>query len=101
MFGNKIQADYDELANVANQFAQEAAGVEQLKAKIMSLVGELEGGGWIGRGAQSFYSEMYDLVEPSLSRLVDALESAAEVTKRVSQIIQNAEQEASTMFGRR
>lgn len=97
-FGNKIQANYDELDNIANQFAQQAAGVEQQTAKIMGIVQELEGGGWIGRGAQAFYNEMNDMVRPGLQRLSRALEDASRVTKEISQVIQQAEQEASGRF---
>ncbi len=100
-FGNKVQADYDELNNIANQFAQEAAGVEQLTNQIMSLVGELEGGGWIGRGADAFYSEMHDLVEPGLQRLARALEDASNATKQIVNIMSQAEHEASNLFSRR
>ncbi len=98
VFGHKIQADYDELANIANQFAQEAAGVEQQTAKIMGLVGELEAGGWIGLGANAFYGEIYDLVEPGLQKLSRALEDAANATKQIAQMVQQAEQEASGRF---
>lgn len=100
-FGVKIQADYDELANIANQFAQEAAGVEQLMNQISSLVGELEGGGWIGRGADAFYAEMHDLVEPGLHRLAQALEDGGNAVKQISNILSQAEQEASSFFSRR
>lgn len=96
--GNKIQADYDELAAIANQFTQEAAGVEQLMNQITSLVGQLEGGGWIGRGANAFYSEMHDLVNPGLDRLVRALEDAGSATKQISNILSQAEQDASFKF---
>jgi WXG100 family type VII secretion target len=96
--GNKVQADYDELANIANQFAQESSSTEQLVNQIMSLVGELEGGGWIGRGAQAFYAEMHDEVEPGLRRLIQALEDAANAVKQISNIISQAEQEASMKF---
>jgi WXG100 family type VII secretion target len=97
----KIQADYDELNNIANQFSQESAGIEQLLGQIMNLVGELEGGGWVGRGAQAFYGEMHDLVEPGLKRLVQALENASNATKQVSNILSQAEHEASSLFARR
>lgn len=98
--GHKIQADYDELGNIANQFAQEASATEQLTNQIMSLVGELEGGGWIGRGADSFYAEMHDMVEPGLQRLARALEDASSAVKQASNILSQAEQEASSLFGR-
>ncbi len=99
--GGKIQADYDELANIANAFLQEASGIEQLTNQVMSLVGELEHGGWIGRGADAFYGEMHDLVEPGLLRLSRALEEAGGAIRQISNIISQAEQEASSLFGRR
>jgi len=100
-FGGKIQADYDELAAIANQFAQEAAAAEQLANRLRSLVGELEGGGWIGRGADAFYGEMHDLVEPGLDRLIRALEDGGSAIKQISTLISNAEQDASSLFNRR
>ncbi len=97
-FGGKIQADYDELAAIANEFAQEAAAAEQLANRLKSLVGELESGGWIGRGADAFYSEMHDLVEPGFDRLVRALEDGSSAIKQISNILSNAEQDASSLF---
>ena len=99
MPGFKVQADYDELNAIANEFMQEAAGVEQLLNQINNLVGELEGGGWIGRGAQAFYGEMHDLVDPGMQRLVRALEDGGSAIKQISNILSNAEQEASSLFG--
>jgi WXG100 family type VII secretion target len=99
MPGFKVQADYDELSAIANEFMQEAAGVEQLLNQINNLVGELEGGGWIGRGAQAFYGEMHDLVDPGMQRLVRALEDGGSAIKQISNILSNAEQEASGLFG--
>jgi WXG100 family type VII secretion target len=98
MAGQKIQADYDELSQIANQFAQESSAAEQLMNQIQNLVGQLEGGGWIGRGAQSFYSEMHDEVEPGLRRMVQALEDASSAIKQISDLISQAEQEASMKF---
>jgi WXG100 family type VII secretion target len=95
----KIQADYDELAAIANQFAQEATSTEQLTNQIMNLVGQLEGGGWIGRGADAFYNEMHDLVEPGLTRLARALEDAGSAVKQINNIMTNAEHDASSLFG--
>jgi len=99
--GQKIQANYDELTSIANLFAQESSAAEQLMNQIMSLVGELEGGGWIGRGADAFFAEMHDEVEPALQRMVQALEDASSSVKQISSIISQAEQEASGLFSRR
>ncbi len=98
--GSKVQADYDELANIASQFAQESSAAQQLMTQITNLVGQLEGGGWIGRGAQAFYAEMHDEVEPGLRRLVQALEDASSSIKQISSIVSQAEQEASSLFSR-
>lgn len=97
-FGGKIQANYDELNNIANQFMQEASAASDLTNKIQNLVSDLEGGGWIGRGAENFYAEMYDLVFPGLERLSQALEQAGQATKKVADIISQAEQDASGQF---
>ena len=97
-FGGKIQANYDELTSIANQFAQEAASIEQLLNKVQSLVGDLQNGGWIGRGANSFFSEMNDEVFPAVGRLVHALEDAGNATKQIGNIVSQAEHEASTLF---
>ncbi len=101
MPGSKIQANYDDLASIANQFAQESSATEQLTNQILSLVGELEGGGWIGKGAESFYAELHDEVEPGLNRLVQALDDASSAIKQISNIVSQAEQEASGWFNRR
>ncbi len=97
-FGGKIQANYDELSNIANQFVQESGAVADLTGKMQSLVSDLEGGGWIGRGAESFYAEMYDLIFPGLERLAQALEDAGQATKQISNIVSQAEHEASGVF---
>ena len=97
----KIQADYDELASIANEFGHEAAAAEQLVNNIVNMVGALEGGGWIGRGAEAFYSEMHDMVEPGMQRLVRALEDASSALKQISNIISQAENEASGLFRNR
>lgn len=98
--GRKIQADYDELANIANEFAQEFQAIEQLTGQIMNLVGQLQSGGWIGRGADSFYGEMQDLVQPGLQRLGRALDDGGNAIRQISNIVSQAEQEAASLFNR-
>jgi WXG100 family type VII secretion target len=99
--GSKIQADYDELANIANELAQESQAVEQLTNQIMNLVGQLESGGWIGRGADAFFGEMQDLVQPGLQRLGRGLEDGSNAVKQISNILSQAENDASSLFSRR
>ncbi|MBI5961790.1 MAG: WXG100 family type VII secretion target [Chloroflexi bacterium] len=100
MPANKVQADYDELEKIAGEFADESANMEQLMGQIMNLVGELEGGGWIGRGASSFFGEFHDLVEPGLQNLVRALDDGSNAIKQISNILSQAESDASSLFSR-
>ena len=46
--GSKVQADYDELAAIANQFAQESSAAEQLLNQITES-GRPTGGRWLDR----------------------------------------------------
>ncbi len=57
-----------------------------------------EAGGWIGQGAQGFFSEMRDLVFPTMGKLKSALSDAGDATGRISDLFQEAEQEASRCF---
>jgi hypothetical protein len=61
-------------------------------------VDTLEGGDWIGKGAKAFYREMGTEIMPSLKRLSDALQTADRITRQISQIMQDAEQEAAAIF---
>lgn len=99
--GNKIQADYDALENISNQFAQQATQIEQLSHKLDSLIGSLESGGWIGRGANSFFNEMHDEVLPAVQRLCRALEDGSSAVKQISNIVSQSEQEAGSLFSSR
>ncbi len=96
----KIRADYDELATIANELGQESQAVEQLSTQIMNIVGQLESGGWVGRGADAFSAEMQDLVGPGMQRLMHALDDASNAVKQIGGILSQAEQEAASMFNR-
>jgi len=98
MTANVIRADYDSLAQIAAQFAQESDQSAQMAQSVMVLVQQLESGAWIGMGANSFYSEMNDLVFPALRRLIDALCDAGESTRRISEMLRSAEEEAASLF---
>ncbi|MBN1285484.1 MAG: WXG100 family type VII secretion target [Anaerolineae bacterium] len=96
----KIQARYDELDDVANHFAQEAAEVEQMQQRVRSAIANLQDGGWIGDAADAFYAEMEDEVLPAVQRLAEALEEANSTVKKISTILSNAEQEAAAIVSR-
>ena len=90
-----IQCDYDELTSLAGQFAQEADQASQMIQQIRNCVDDLQAGGWIGRGADKFYTEMEDLIFPALQRLVQALEEAGSGINKIGGLFSDAEQAAS------
>lgn len=95
---NKVQAKYDELDQISGRLADGSARVGDMIAKLRSQVDVLEGGAWLGRGSDSFYAEMGDLMFPSLKKLEDALENASKVLRQAADRLKSAEQEASNRF---
>jgi WXG100 family type VII secretion target len=93
-----IQANYDDLATIANNFSQQAQAVQHLIQQMTQLERALESGGWTGLGAEAFFAEMGDLVFPAMHRLNGALSDAHEVVGRISTVFQDAEEEASRQF---
>lgn len=98
---DRIRADYDELAAIAHEMQQEGYGVDSLIVRLRRCVDALEYGGWIGRGASAFYSEMHNDVFPALHRLANALLDGGDAVSQISQILRDAEEEASALFQRR
>lgn len=94
----KIEANYEQLNQIAKNFTQEADAIEQMLGEINACVDSLESGGWIGRGANSFYAEMHDEVLPAVQRLREALEEAARTTGEIAKTFREAEETASAKF---
>ena len=94
----KIQADYEQLGQIASQFAQQGDRTLALGRQVYNCMSELQNGGWIGVGAQRFYNEMDSLVLPGLERLMNALNTGAAQTERISQILRSAEEQAGQLF---
>jgi len=94
---DEIRADYRQLAQVATQFKRQATAVNQMNQKVKRSMNQLQGS-WIGKGSTQFFSEMSDKVLPATDRLYKALMEAAALTQKISQIIQQAEQDASAPF---
>lgn len=68
MAARVIQCDYDDLAAIMASFCQQADQTRQLMDVMRRLIGDLQSGGWVGVGAQAFFSEMEDLVFPGMGR---------------------------------
>lgn len=96
--GEEVKADYDQLEQVAQGFSNQAQNTEDLIQKLQSSLDPLQDGGWIGRGSDAFFDEMGGEVMPAVQRLREALEEASAVTKQIAQLMQQAEEEASSIF---
>ncbi len=93
-----VRADYDRLTESARGFSEQSALIRQTLQAISRQTDTLEGGDWLGQGAQAFYAEMQGQVLPTLNRLIRALEAAADTTHQINQVAQQAEAEAAAFF---
>jgi WXG100 family type VII secretion target len=98
MPSRRVQANYDDLAGFGRAFAQRSDEVQNLIQQVSGLVSSLQGGGWIGLGANAFFQEMQDLVFPALNRLSAALQDASAATQRIAETFRSAEEEAGNLF---
>lgn len=95
---DEIKADYEQLEDIATQFANQANEIEQMIQKWHASYRELRDGGWLGRGADAFKAEMDDEVVPASGRFYQALREANKVTKDIINNVRQAEEEAASLF---
>jgi WXG100 family type VII secretion target len=98
MSAPRIRADYQQIAAVALTFGRQADLARQMLQNVRKQQDVLQGGDWIGVGANLFYSEMNSQVLPTLHRLVRALEAANRTTVQINQIMKMAEEEAARVL---
>jgi WXG100 family type VII secretion target len=95
---NRTRADYDELTAAARAWAVEAEKTNQMIASIRQSMEALQGGDWVGTGANAFYAEMNGQVLPSLNRLARSLTRASETTRNISRSVKEAEDAAAAVL---
>ena len=93
-----VRAHYDELKTIQQTFNQQADAVAQMNQNLQGRIETLKSGDWIGKGATAFYQEMDGQVMKSLTRLQRALSEAARITAQISQVMKQAEEDASGVF---
>ena len=98
MGADVIQAQYDQLEQIAARFGRQAEAATQTTQRVQQAMRSLQSGGWEGRGAAAFFGEMERSVLPSMQRLSGALQQSQTVTRQVSQVLRAAEEEASRPF---
>jgi WXG100 family type VII secretion target len=94
----KIRTDHEQLAVIAKTFSCRAESAQKVLGTLQSNLNTLQGGDWIGKGAQAFYSEMNSDILPTMKRLVKAMNGAASTARKISQIMQQAEDDAAALF---
>lgn len=93
-----IRADYDELETIAVRFGKSSQVVTQMQSRVHQAFSQLQDGGWIGQGADSFFREMDDRVLPAVQRLHEALTEAQRITALIKHLLQEADEEAANPF---
>lgn len=94
---DEIRGDYEQLQQVAQRFNAQAQAIEQMTNQVKQKMAKLEGT-WEGRGSDSFFREMTQLVLPGVTRLNKALAQAGQATAKIAQTLKQAEEEASSLF---
>ena len=98
MTSDIVQANYEQLENIASRFGQEAENNAALAQQVTQAVQTLQNGGWEGKGSAAFFAEMENTANPAMQRLIGALEEAHSATLKIKEIIKQAEEEASAPF---
>jgi WXG100 family type VII secretion target len=98
MSAPQIRADHDSLKRISQIFARQAADSQRVQQGVRRQIDTLQGGDWIGLGANKFYGEMSSEIMPALKKLSAAMQAADRVTRQISQILQDADQRAAVLF---
>jgi WXG100 family type VII secretion target len=98
---DRIEANYELLADVQNRLNGLHETVGDIRTKLTSAVEPLLMGDWKGEGSEAFFSENSEVVYPSLDRLSKAIENAAAITQAIGKKFQESEDAGrSQMSGR-
>lgn len=95
----RIRADYDALKQIAQRFGQEAEATLRTARNLEQAANTLRRGDWVGEGAKKFYAEFDSAILPSVKRLQSALEHAGQTTKKIADVVRQAEELAARLLG--
>lgn len=95
---DEIKVAYDKLDDVANRFNSQAEAIQSMLQLIQNSFSPLEGGGWMGQGAEAFISEMNSEIFPACQRLIEVLNEGNASTKAIADRFQQSEDEAANLF---
>lgn len=98
MTANVVQAQYEQLDQIAARFAAAAEKEQVLLQKVNRCTDVLRNGAWEGKGIVAFLIEMDGEVMPAHIRLVAALNEASHTTSQVAMLVRQAEVDAASLF---
>lgn len=93
-----VQAQYEELEQIAARFAAAAEQQQALQERVNRQVEVLRAGSWQGKGVAAFLHEMDGEVRPAGQRLIGALGETAQATLEIKATLRNAEEIAAAIF---
>ncbi len=95
---DKIQVRYGDLEQIVQTLVSLTDSTGTLRTGLLHQMDVLQSGGWVGGGAQSFFSEMEHLMFPALDRLENALSNASGVIRHAADLFSEAEQQTAALF---
>jgi WXG100 family type VII secretion target len=98
MANDRVEIDYEVMDNISKMFQDNHETLKAMMGNVSGLMDRLRSEGWIGRGSDAFFNEMTDEVLPALQRLCESLELADETSRKISQIMSEAEERAGSLF---
>jgi WXG100 family type VII secretion target len=93
-----VEVNYENLERMKSSFDQQAQEAENMLRKISGQVDNLQGGQWVGQGANAFYNEMHGLLLPAVQRLVKSLQEGSRVVGQIMTEFKNAEEESRSVW---
>lgn len=93
-----VQAQYEQLEEIARRFEAQAEAGQAMQRMLQQRVEALQGGGWIGQAADTFYTELEDVLWPGLTRYRDSLLAASQMVAQTVNILRQAEEGAASEF---
>lgn len=95
---HKLQIQYDEMDSIAKSFENYADEWQETIGRLNGAKDALEGGGWVGLGANQFYDEYDNEVLPKMKILQMGYETAGQKVREMSTMFQDAEQQILSYF---
>ena len=93
-----VQFDHDQLNGIESRFTDQAEKARATERKLTEQMEVLKGGAWIGPNADKFFEVMESQLLPANKRLADALDRGSEVTRQITKMMNDADEETKGFF---